>query len=158
MALYRVLAGKHHEGNHGKGTHRVYVRGDIVESDNDLTTFNSRGAIKFERVNESGQPIRESVPARNVNPVSQQAPPSGSSQATVNAATAVMEAPAAVYQQASGTPSPSIPTLEQMNVAELKALAAAEEVELGNANRKDEIIKLLRAANVTKAAEAGYKS
>ena len=44
---FRLLAGKHHEGG------RTYDRGDVIETDNDLSVHNAPGAIKFELLGSS---------------------------------------------------------------------------------------------------------
>ena len=61
MTLFRVLHGRHVEGKTPDGKQRTYVQGDIVDSQSDLTCFNSPGAIKFEKI-ESGR-MPENTPA-----------------------------------------------------------------------------------------------
>ena len=179
--LFRVLAGKHTEGGKwvigedGSRTRvkgRVYKAGDIVDSDSDLNTLNSPGSKKFELVDEHGRAARNIEQSPSVGTPATLSPSPAPAAPVVQAPASTSQAPAPIVQAApqpatgspsvSPTPKPqAMPTpqdLEQMSVSELRALAAAEEVDLGSANRKEDIIKALRAANVTKAAEAGYKS
>lgn len=44
---FRLLAGKHREGG------VTYDRGDVIETDNDLSVHNAPGAIKFELLGEA---------------------------------------------------------------------------------------------------------
>ena len=107
----------------------VYRAGDIVDSSSDLgALFNQQDAIKFERVNASGQVIRQVVmPKRN-------RPPSPSPQLTT-----------------SGSDG-----LDDMTVADLRKHAEEEEIDLGSATRKEDILKEIRKALVGSAAESGF--
>lgn len=73
--------------------------------------------------------------------------------------------PATTKPEASSTVSPpdndgdkkpggSIDELDQMTVAALKRLAAAETIDLGEATKSDDIKKAIRAARASKAADA----
>ena len=52
MAKYRfvLVEGRHNEGG------RTYKRGDIIETDNDLTKHNRADSIKFQAVGETVKP------------------------------------------------------------------------------------------------------
>ena len=101
----------------------VYRKGDIIETDFDLLSFNQGPrAMKFEMVDAVGRPL-----ARRV----QKAPPKK---------------------------IVSNDGLDDLTVEDLKAVAAEEGIEIGSETRKKEIIKLIRAAMVQEAAEAGFRS
>lgn len=117
MAKYRVMSGRHAQGiddrqvingepNPRYGKPRIYLTGDVVESDTDLVRrFNSRDSIKFQRLTDDAP---------------------GSSWA-----------PDPVNPDADG--------LTAMTVQELRAHAAAEEIDLAGATKKEDIIAAIRA-------------
>ena len=162
MAFYKLLAGKHHEGSrrrvddipvnllraqldnlgvaytqkdgHDKlaealkaevgdflDNRRSYRQGDIIESDQDLTAFNDKrnpNNTKFELVNEHGQALQSATPQN--------------------------------YRPPAPTPPAAIvnDSLSSKTVAELREIAAEEEIDLGSATRKEEILEILRRAAV----------
>lgn len=61
MARWRLLAGQY-VGRAPDGQRRVYNQGDgqIIETDIDLSRFNSPGAMKFERLDEASAAARQS--------------------------------------------------------------------------------------------------
>ena len=111
MKSYRLLTGKHYEGI--EESRKTYNAGEIVRSDTNLLVFNQPGCIKFELVDEEGQPSKSSKHNDGLDP---------------------------------------------MTVSQLRAMAAEEEIDLGSASRKDEIIKIIRSTLVSTAAEEGFNS
>jgi hypothetical protein len=113
---FRLLCGKHHEGD-ANGAQRTYVRGDVFDSPYNLLKFNSLESKRFEVVPDSTPLVHNEVkkPPAEPNLETPQAGP-----ATEN-------------------------TLDSMTVTELRTLAEEEEIDLGNASRKDQIIQAIRA-------------
>jgi len=113
----------------GSGADRkVFKAGDIVVTNNDLLQFNQPGAAKFELVDSVGRPKSQKPIEKRVQPKAV---------------------------------TPDIPLgdgLEDMTVNELRAMAEEEEIDLGSASRKDEIIKAIRNSMVSTAAEEGFAS
>lgn len=91
-------------GLHDQGDGKVYRRGDVVNSKQDLEK--RFGPAKFQRVADPAQ-VKEEEP--------------------------VASAPVSVQDEFS-----------DMTVAELKQFAASEEIDLGSASRKDEILAVIR--------------
>lgn len=118
-------------GKHHVGTgvnRKVFKAGDIVTTDSDLMQFNQPGAAKFEVVDSVGRPKTNKPVEKRIQ-----------SKATV----------------------PDIPLgdgLGDMTVNELRAMAEEEEIDLGSASRKDEIVKAIRNSMVSTAAEEGFAS
>jgi hypothetical protein len=148
---FRLVAGKHYEGfscptckgAKKKGddkcatcdgfgrVHRECSRGDIIETDRNLMAmFNSQGSIKFER-------------ADGLRPEDRRDGETAKQYAARLAALAAEAALAAAQEEQGETA-----TYEQMTVDELKRHAAAEEIDLGNAKSKQEIIKVLAGSKV----------
>ncbi len=100
-------------GSHNEGG-RTYKRGDVVDSASDLNQMNAPNAIKFQRV------------ANDFNPtVQEQSNDLGKTSVLPPTATADK----AVY--------------DEMSVSELRKVAASEEIDLGEASKKEDIIQLL---------------
>lgn len=116
---YRLLSGGHIE-NDMTGKERRYSQGEVFESnDKNLLRFNAPGmAPKFEQVNKQtpiGRPNQgDSIPAP----------------------TAIVTTNAISIKD--------LDTLQSMNVKELTAWAAEEEINLGAAKSKDEILKAIK--------------
>lgn len=73
---------------------------------------------------------------------------------TVDAGTGEIVPPASpLDHDHDGNPGGSVDELDQMKVADLKALAKAENVDLQDATRKDDIIAAIRLDREAKAAE-----
>ena len=122
---FRVLAGKHHQSE--GGVVKTYVKGDIVETENDLTKHNSKdpaASRKFERVDDTtpastpktaGQPPLFVPPQKDAPPAAQRG-----------------HDPAA--------------TLESMTEDELRKVCDAEEINHKNIKGKNELIKVIRTS------------
>lgn len=117
VGKFRVLRGSHNEGG------KTYHRGDVVESRVDLVKkFNEKGIPpRFSRI--TGREVKETTDPG----------PSTSDQKPND--------PALNPSNRFG-----VETLKMMNLTELKGLAAEEEIDLGGATKKDEIIAILMSA------------
>ena len=123
---FKVLEGKHIEGGHndGKGNRvpgTVYSRGDVVETKDNLLRFNSGARRpKFEKLDDAA-------------PITQQS-------ATPQAKPSTPHSPAVAVKNQM-----AFATLESMSVAELQKYCEGEEIDLGRAKSKDEILKVIKA-------------
>ena len=63
MPRFRLVAGRHAEKN-AKGVLQTYKKGDVFESDSDLTRLNAPGAIKFELVGETREDAEDRAKKR----------------------------------------------------------------------------------------------
>jgi hypothetical protein len=118
---FRLLVGTHCEGEKDEDNRLImYKQGDIVETKSDLCAkFNSVGSVKFERIETENAQLPLSKP--------------------------VTQAPGGSVKTATPAANP-IDTFEAMSVEELKKHAEQEEINLGKAATKPEIIKVLRSA------------
>lgn len=118
MLIYRwqVVAGSHIE-NDLEGNEAVYSQGTKFWSKNDLSKFNGPGAVKFELIEKKvvDDPRRE-----------------------VSLAPAAPESLPSSPAQVSG-----METFNSMTVQELKKWAESEEVELGAAKSKEQILQAI---------------
>jgi hypothetical protein len=129
-----------------------YARNDIIETENDLSAlFDKKGnPPKFQELVEG-----VNDPSRAVDPLLQKP---GESNADYRAR--MLEFARAATQAAEGAehshpgtvgpvakrPAPDMSTLESMNLDELRKWAESEEINLGNATKKPEILKAIKAA------------
>lgn len=134
---YRVMRGAYIEGRHpapegARGVPKVYGKGkedgDIVETEKDLLKHNSAtGTPKFILLDEerasASRAESTSPPKASAQPAAQQRP-----------------APAATQDNREYAAK-----LQSKSIKELQDHAKEEEVELGNAKTKDEIIRVLLA-------------
>lgn len=118
---FRVLAGKHSERG------RIWMRGQVIETTTDLASrFNGATVVrqKFERVPD-GTPADPGVPVDQfTDPEFNKSSPSESETRGVDL----------------------MATYESMSVEELRQVASQEEIELGKAKTKPEILNVLRSA------------
>lgn len=168
MARYRVLAGSHSDFSpDGKFSNMIYKRGDIVLTKSDLGKLNSAGKEdKFQLIPGSEDevppvlPVEEQVhsvaeynlwleqqkkqPVKVNTPFSGNTPPEGQPHTTYDKGQT---------NTGKGAPEanlkPKKHTSEELHgktVAELKELAEEEEIELGGASRKEDIIDAILKA------------
>lgn len=123
MAKYRLRIGSHH-GRDLQGKERDYKQGDVFESDLPLERFNCDGPLgpKFERLDDEGK-----------TPVGFVFDPSVETLEAFNA-------------RVKGATATEAPPLESMTVAELRKLAEADSIDLGEAKSKEAILKVLKGA------------
>lgn len=149
---FRLLEGQHVQNDaHGNKVKFSARSNNIVESATDLCDrFNTKDPHfprKFERIDghEQGAGYEEAIAA---------AYRKGMEDARTAAATPATPSPVAaaaqqgfntLYTDSGGKP-PQSDSLDRMTVKELQELAAEEEIKLGNAKSKEEIIKAIRAA------------
>jgi len=122
MRKFKVVAGKHHE----QGT--LFHQGDIVATDNDLNKHNKgKGSIKFEE-------MPPNTPAKNKPKPRLKQPtlPSIPKKPTVEPVTSTAE-----EDDAEGIETPDF---SSMKVAELKAYAEENEIDLEDATKKADVI------------------
>lgn len=123
MPMFRVLQGKHSEGQRGPDGKLIkYGRGDIFHSASDLDKkFNSPISIKYERLPDGTLPTHAPVA---------QAAEEGFKQ----------------LNDGNKLPDPSfdLKKLQAMDVNALIKLAQEEEIDLGNLKKKDEIISQIQ--------------
>lgn len=123
--------------SNGDGKH--YRKGEIVETTQDLSFLFDKdkdpNAKKFRRLYDT----QEEETAETLR----------AKRAEIDAKLAALENPQPVGADA---------TIEAMTVEELRAFAASEEIDLGNAKTKDAILKAIRAALVDTAAKTGFNS
>jgi hypothetical protein len=113
---FRLMQGKHAHGSKIDGSLVVYRQGDIIESDVDLE---KKLKNKFQRVIDDAMPtVRKPMVKTEDEP---QLP------------------------KEEGESDPG-DTLEAMTVSQLKKFAAEEEIDLGTATKKSEIVNTIRAA------------
>lgn len=130
---FKVLEGQHIEGGHwtsdGKRVKgKVYKRGDEVVTNDDLSRFNhGTRRPKFERLPDIQEAAEQGFHRGNTATLPEQ-----KTQAVV---------------QAKPQPKLNFSALEAMNVKQLQDHAAAEEIELGQAKTKEEILKVIKAAS-----------
>ena len=141
MGHYRLLKGKHTHnplelGSNNKplarnaDTRKVYEAGNIIESEGDLVE--KFGTEKFERVDRRGRSYSEAEVPVQRQPRMNRA--DAEPEPIVRSDVAVLEA------------GDEEVDLEAMKLDELRAFAAEEEIDLGTATRKDDIIKAIRVA------------
>lgn len=118
---FRVLAGKHAEKDK-EGTLRVYSRGEVVDSKSDLSKLNSRGAEKFEKIDE---------PSVKANP--------GTPAAQLHGRPPVADVPRDELTKRLHA------DLDKMSNDQLKKYAETEEVDLKGAKTREEMLKVLKA-------------
>lgn len=126
---YRVLVGSHAEGG------KLYRQGELVNSKFELHKHNSANSIKFERISTSLDELARQgvvpggiVRSPTMDPNQQQANPM-------------------LDQNNPPKPPPTVPPMDSfdsMTVDDLKRFAEAEEIDLGKAKTKAEMIKALR--------------
>ncbi len=130
MSLFKLLAGQHvgpdmscEPDAKGKRPSKTFKQGEAVESDVDLV--DKFGFEKFMLIQ---------------SPVHRHAPPLPSSVATaLSPGSSPEENPEPPRNNAE-----MLASLGKLTVAQLKELAADEEVDISGVNQKDEIIKILR--------------
>jgi hypothetical protein len=131
MAKYRLLRGSHHEtkwvqqGSEQVDEGTTYHKGDLIETDDDLLKYNSGDARspKFERVLEGTEQVPDTVEALEVE------------RSRIEQRIAELKG------------KPASDPLEDMTVADLRALADSEEIDLGEARTKAQIIEAIRQAH-----------
>lgn len=145
MTKFRVLSGKHvqkevtgkdHAGN-PIVKQVMYSRGDIIETDVDLTRFNhSPQYRKFEKVEEKSNPaqLNVSVPSPVVPIVSASA---------LNPVSSDVQTKTTVISNDKDYRA----KLEKMNDKELRQHAQEEEVDLKGIVKREDIIKILCSQN-----------
>jgi len=136
---FRVLKGCHSEGHHADKSACIYYAdgsgdGCIVDSASDLSKLNHPGAVKFERVFD--ETAEESIRRQVANSTGQKSP------AIPNQDTPVAQAAREGFSHGDTTTQ----TLETMTLPELKKMAEEEEIDLGTATRKDQIIQIIKSA------------
>lgn len=146
MARYKwkLLVGKHAEGK--RDTLKIYVKGDIIETDKDLSKFNGPypNMHKFELVEDNGAGSESTL----VTNPSKGTSLSGSDPVAV--AAAAKAGYDTINAQQSKPPTQNFDdTLEAMTEAELKKFAEAEEIDLGTAKGKKDILKAIKASMAT---------
>jgi len=151
---FRLLMGKHTQEDVGTGDLLTYRAGDVFTSRTDLVAkFNSNGARKFERVEDDtplqGSPARMQTPGtqRPVTPPTPQHLPA-EPQPQVTVATQPREDGSLKGQTATLAvrPLPHVSELERMSVKDLIALCEEQEIDLHGAQKKEDVLKILRGA------------
>jgi hypothetical protein len=127
MAVYRVLRGSHAEGFYPKGHQLagqpiVYNPGDVLESKNDLTKHNAKMDQRVLGKNYLGDKFAL-VDDDRVQPTDK-----------------VGSQEASVLQNGQSDDG-----LDKMNVAALRELAEGDDIDLGQAKNKQDIISAIRA-------------
>jgi hypothetical protein len=129
---FRLLSGTHHEAKWDMTSRpsidrgRTYYQGEVIETDNDLSIFNGRGTAspKFALLSPETETVAEAA-ARGFNTIHKNAP-------------------------TKSPPEPAGPSnkdmLDTMTVNELRKFAEDEEIELGDAKTKEQILKVVREA------------
>lgn len=120
---FKLLRGTHHEAKWDKSVKppvdrgRTYHAGDVIETNFDLTTLNGGDpqTVKFEKVDDA------------------------------TPATAVDAVPVEIKSSVNTNAAAVDDTLDAMTVNELKEMAAEEEIDLGSAKSKAEILSVLRS-------------
>lgn len=138
VGKFRVLAGVHSEGYSQGGRPLVFksqraggaTGGDVANSDVDLCKLNKGGCLKFERVSDS---VPETYKDHG-------APADGIIQSVLTADASAAPSPTPAPSSAAADP------FADMSVEELRKLAAEEEVDLGKAAKRDDIVAILRKA------------
>lgn len=147
MARYKfkVLAGKHAEG---KGADlRVYRKDETIDTDYDLAKkFNGpySNMKKFELISDSGPTAEPSKSPPNLSGSAPSAVVAAAKQGfdTINPPKPVVPEPV----KTQPNPKQYDDTLESMNEVELRKFAEAEEIDLGNAKNKKDMLRAIRAA------------
>lgn len=136
---FKVANGSHVTG---RGENKViHKRGDIIETDQDLSKHNKLGPPRFVRVYEDGSTDEGSqVVVTRSSPMDQQP---GESDAAYSAR--LLEVAAAKADTAKAKEEDDL-KLEKMTVAQLRQFAADEEIDLEGETTKDAILKILRTA------------
>lgn len=140
MPRYRVLAGTHSDFSpDGKYSNMIYKRGDVVLTKSDLGKLNS--AVKEDKF-QLIQGSEDEVPP--VVPLDQQVHSVAEYNLWLEQQKKVtpQAAPVAKPQKVKHTSE----ELHKKNVAELRELAEDEEIELGGASRKEDIIDAILKA------------
>lgn len=138
---FRLLAGAHQQGRNDDGTPRLFKPGQIIESTVDLTQCNSKNPAatrKFERVFSDGS--TDSAGRLPPNPFAKDKRESAAEYS------ARMAAMAKKFQEHAELASKQHEDLELLTVADLRKYAADNEIDLGDAVDKDEILALIRRA------------
>jgi hypothetical protein len=121
-----------------------------IESEVDLCTlFNSPGSDKFERITPAAPMTREQIQAQ-IDDLKQKL------QGTPTGQTVQEAAEAGFYTDENKKIQPTTPTndtFSSMSLDELKKHAASEEIELGKAKTRDEVLRVIRQAYGTATAK-----
>jgi len=127
---FRLLAGCHSEGTDQDGKPITFRKGDVFESDYNLDKmFNSVGAIKFEALD--GVQFKSALEDMSDEEL---------------AAEVVRRQEAKAGNQPTSTEYQEEDSLDSMTVRELKNFAEQEEIDLGNASTKENIIRVIRSS------------
>lgn len=125
MARFKLMVGKHVE----KG--KVYRKGDIITTDDDLTRLNGGpGAMKFERLSAVEDP--GSLLPRSVE---------GADRSH------------AIPAPARDNPVNKGANLDKMSLTDLQAYADEEEIDLKGAKTRDDVLKQIKAAQAQPAVQ-----
>ena len=130
MAKYKLLRGLHQEGKYPEGHPDAgkpitYHPGDIIETHRNLFRLNSPGAIKFQRIEADAKIVLPKGPAEQLEQKAEE-------------------------QEAAMAEVPEVSDgLEELDVKALKSYAKEEEIDLGGAMKKDDILATIRGVPVT---------
>ena len=116
MPKFRILAGKYHEDR------RFWTSGQVFETSTNPLKLNTPGMKRFERVDDTTTVDPGTLYADEVTRQSVEA--------------GVADTPAAKASVAD--------TLAEMTVQELRTFAASEEIDLGSAKTKEQILDIIR--------------
>jgi hypothetical protein len=147
MARYRLLRGSHIEAHFRLSNpkdpasavideSKVYQRGDIIETEDDLLKYNGgpMDPKKFELVLDELTDLKSMLSARE------------KLEQRIKVAQAAEEG--FRTSQTDAAKYPANDTLESMSVAELRKYAEEEEIDLGAATKKDQILNIIRGQPV----------
>lgn len=125
MPKFRLLRGHHIQED------VVFNPGQVIETDSDLTKFNSPQSIRFERIIEESKPeTLEELEAKVAKLKAAQQP-------TINPTTPTQSSTPTVKE-------PKDDGLEQMTVAQLRSFAEEAGIDLLGVNKKEDIIAVIR--------------
>lgn len=139
MKRFRLLRGKYVSGNKAdaKNPRRTYNKGDLIETEVDLTKFNGPPPMqpKFARADDYGAPGMEAYSqpptARELEKLRQD---------RVKGTSETLDEP-----EVDATDSEDAEDgLDDYTVAQLKEYAANEEIDLEGATRKEDILRAIR--------------
>ena len=129
---YRLLRGKHSHGKHPDGSNITYVKGDIFDSSVNLHKLIDHDRTKFQLVDE--HVILTKVKSKSVLKKEQDKEvelPQGSAE-----------------DDKVIDPTTADDGLDDLSIKELRAMATEDEIDLGEAKSKSDIINVIRSAFV----------
>lgn len=126
---------------------KTYVPGDIIDAEGLEAACLAQDPDKFEALSADGSSLNVlSDLSAAQSEIARLKAKLADAERAAGAAPAAQPTPAAVATPAAHAAPAHAHDLERMNVAELKAYAAAEEIDLGAAQTKADILRTIRAA------------